>query len=125
MRHFCWVYLVGQSDLLAKVIDSASDCARLDIVLPNQNILFGISLQILTSSGPGIKMGYPVAQGPLRKMRRRCTNFASVFPNFSWSIPLFHCSNLHPQHRNQFHTNIFCGVEHGPQGLVWERKFVI
>ena len=124
MRHFCWVYLVVQINRIANGSDRASDCASLDLFAPQKNP-FATSLQILTSSGPGLEMGYPVAQGPLPKMRRRCSNFASVFPNFSWSIPIFHCSNLHPQHGKQFHTNLVCGVEHGPRGLVWDRKFVI
>ena len=93
--------------------------------MPDQNILFGKTHQILTSSGPGLKIGYPVPQGPLPKMRRMCTNFSSVFTNLLWSRTLFHCSNLYTQHGNQFHTNIFRGVEHGPTSLVWERKFVI
>ena len=70
-------------------------------------------------------MGYPVSKGPLPNMRRRCTNFSSVFPDFDLSITLFHCNNLHTQHGNQFHTNLSCGVEHGSRGLVWERKFLL
>ena len=115
---------MGQSDRLANSSDSASDCASLDL-FSDQNILLATSLQILTSSRPGLKMGYPVAQGQPPKMRRSCTNFASVFTKFSWSIPLFHSSNFHPQHRKLFHTNLFCGVEHIPRGLVWERKFLL
>ena len=70
-------------------------------------------------------MGYPIDQGTFPKIRQWCTNFASVFINFSCSSPLYHCSNIHPQRGKQFHTNLFCGVEHGPRGIVWERKFVI
>ena len=70
-------------------------------------------------------MGYPVAQGPLPKMRQSCTNLSSVLSDFAWSSTLFHCSNLHPQHGKQCCTNLFCGVEHGPRGLVWERKLFI